>query len=401
MIPIGTDYQMRGRPWANYALVAANVGLFLLGRHGMTRASIMGISTLMLQPDNPQLHQFFTSMFLHAGWAHLIGNMLFLWIFGNAVNDRFGHLGYLAFYLSGGVLAGVGYLLLSGTAPVLGASGAISAVTGAYLVLLPRTRVTVLFFFFYILTPMEISSLFFLLFQLVYNLVMSLSTRVAGQYASGVAYAAHSSGYVFGIAVSAALLATRLLPRDPFDLLNLISASRRRSRYRRMATRGFDPFGFVSPSLRRQSPRKVKARTVESPPADTPAGRQLQLRKDISTACRRGDLTEAASKYLQLVQIADDALLSLPQQLDVANQLMASNQYPAAADAYERFLKHYGKYEHLADIHLMLGLIYGRYLNQFEQAIEHLELAIKGLEDPGKVELAKTDLARLRSHPSR
>ena len=88
-----------------------------------------------LHPDQPEILQFFTSVFLHGSWMHLIGNMIFLWVFGNAVNDRFGHVGYAAFYLAGGVLSGLGYVLLAGQAPVLGASGAISAVTGCYLVL--------------------------------------------------------------------------------------------------------------------------------------------------------------------------------------------------------------------------------------------------------------------------
>jgi len=368
MIPIGTDYRMQSRPWVNYALIAVNVLAYLSGLHGASQASIVRIDAWMLHPENPKLVQFFTCMFLHAGFAHLVGNMVFLWVFGNAVNDKFGHIGYLAFYLAGGVLAGVGYVLLSGSAPVLGASGAISAVTGAYLVLLPRTRVTVLFWFFYILTPVEISSLFFLMFQFVYNLFMSFSTSMVGQWAGGVAYAAHSSGYVFGIAVSAALLATGVLARDPYDLLNLIRASRRRS----------------------------QTRTVQAPPSATPAAKELQLRKQISEAYRRGDVPGAARAYLQLVQLIDDAALPLPQQLDVANYLMGTNQYAAAADAYERFLRHYGKYEHLADIQLMLGLIYGRYLNRFDRAEELLQKALAGLTDPGKIELARSDLARLR-----
>jgi len=381
---------MRIRPWANYALVGANVLLYLIGLNGGNEH----INAYLLQPYRPEVYQFFSSMFLHHNLMHLLGNMIFLWVFGNAVNDKFGNVGYLAFYLAGGVLAGVGYLLLHARVPVLGASGAISAVTGAYLVLLPRTRVTVLFFFFYILTPIELSSLFFLMFQFIINLVMSFSGAVLGRSAGGVAYVAHSSGYVFGIGVSAALLATGLMPRDPFDLLNLISGSRRRAKYRRMVNRGYNPFGHVGPSIRRDS-KRVKARGAQATP-DTPASRELQLRKEIAAAYDRGDLAEAAGKYLQLVQIADDAVLSRAQQLDIANYLMASNQYPAAADAYERFLKHYRNYEHLADIHLMLGLIYGRYLNRPSQAEKNLQRAIEGLDDPAKIELARGDLRSLQ-----
>jgi membrane associated rhomboid family serine protease len=397
MIPIGTNYRMTRRPWVNYALVAANVILFVLGCNGMTR-NIGRIEAYLLHPQAPLLHQFFSSVFLHGSWGHLIGNMIFLWVFGNAINDRFGHLGYLAFYLAGGILACVGYVLLAGNAPVLGASGAISAVTGAYLVLLPRVRVTLLAFFLYVLVPIEISSLLFLMFQFIWNMWMSLDATITGQGAGGVAYAAHSTGYVFGILVSIALLALRLLPRDAYDLLNLIRSWRRREKYRWMVAQGYSPFEptAVQQELPEDTKRYISARTVEAATADTESSRELQLRRDIADACRRQDLAAAASLYLSLVQVAEGAVLPQACQLDVANQLMATEQYAAAADAYERLLKHYSDYEHKADIHLMLGLIYGRYLHQYERAEETLQLAIRDLKDPRKLQLAKGDLQALR-----
>jgi membrane associated rhomboid family serine protease len=388
-------------PWVNYALVAANVGLFLFGMNGM-RDNVGRVEAYLLHPDAPVLHQFFSSMFLHGSWGHLIGNMVFLWVFGNAINDRFGHLGYLGFYLAGGVLAGVGYVLLSGQRPALGASGAISAVTGAYLVLLPRVRVTLLVFLLYVLMPIEISSLLFLMFQFVWNLWMSVDARITGQAAGGVAYAAHSSGYLFGIALAIVLLAVRLLPRDARDLLNLIRDWHRRERYRRMVARGYDPFaaGAAYRQPAEAKSRRVAARTVESATAETETSKELQLRRDIAAACRQHDVALAAELYLRLVQLADDPVLPRTYQLDVANQLMAGEQYAAAADAYERFLRHYGDYEHVADIHLMLGLIYGRYLQHYERAEEMLRLAASGLRDPHKVQLAKAELETVRRRRS-
>jgi len=392
MIPIRTDYRLHRTPWANYALLAANVILFVLGYHGGNPH----VRHWLLYPDNPQLYQFFTSMFMHAGWMHLIGNMVFLWVFGNAINDKFGHLGYLAFYLAGGVLAGLAYILIGGNAPVLGASGAISAVTGAFLVLLPRSRVTVMFWF-YIITFFDISSLYFLMFQFVWNLIMSFSVLGGTGAGGGVAYTAHSSGYLFGIVISAALLAGKLLPRDPFDLLNLIRDSRRRATFRRMVGRGYDPFSRTA-GAKAQSGRKwVSTNAVTAEQSDTPAARELLLRREISQACDRHDLHAAAVRYLELVQIADEAVLPKPQQLDVANQLMAHKQHPAAADAYERFLKHYGNYEHLADIYLMLGILYGRYLHKYDRAEQMLSQAVEKLTDERKIELAKADLEIVRA----
>ncbi|MCJ7543530.1 MAG: rhomboid family intramembrane serine protease [Phycisphaerae bacterium] len=395
-IPIRTDYRMTRTPWVNYLLVAINVAAFVVSYRWMLSTGATPVTHLLLDPDNPRLYQFFTSIFLHGSIMHIVGNMVFLWVFGNAVNDRLGHAGYLAFYLGGGVLAGVGYILLGGHYPVLGASGAISAVTGAYLVLLPRARVTLLMWLFYFLTTIEVSSLYFLMFQFAFNLWMSLDARFGGAASSGVAYAAHGSGYVFGIAVTAALLATRLLPRDPMDLLNLVRAARRRAHYRRMVQTGYDPFNPVGSQIADPQRRWVDAKTTAAAPPDTPEARELHLRREIAEAWSRHDLPEAAGKYLQLIQVAEGAVLPQDQQLDVANQLMAVEQYPAAADAYERFVNQYGAYEHIADIHLMLGLLYGRYLHQDAQAERLLRLALDSLKDERKRQLAREDLEALR-----
>jgi len=390
---------MTRTPWVNYGLLAVNVALYFLGYHAADRESYQRIFNWMLHPDNPRLPQFISSMFLHGHFWHLAGNMLFLWVFGNAINDRLGQVGYLAFYLAGGILAGVGYVLLSGAAPVLGASGAIAAVTGAYLVLLPRSRVTLLVMLFYFFTTLSVSSLYFLMIQFVWNLMMSFSTRI-GVGGGGVAYAAHCSGYAFGIGIAVALLALRVLPRDAFDLLNLIRARHRRARYRRMVGRGYDPFSNVGAKIGSPGGRWVDARTVEQSAPDTPGARELLVRKAISECFGRGDLPGATGKYLELVQIAEDPVLSRPQQLDVANHLMAGEQYAAAADAYERFIRHYGSYEYMPDIYLMLGLLYGRYLQQYDRAERYLQQAVDSLDDPRKLALARGDLENVRRHRS-
>lgn len=390
-IPIRTDYRMRSRPWVNYALIAANVMVFFAGFNGGYPKTI---EPLLLHPTMPQIHQFLSSIFLHGNFVHLLGNMLFLWVFGNAINDRFGHLGYLAYYLAGGVISSLGYILLSADVPALGASGAISAVAGAYLVLLPRVRVRLLVVF-PLITTFEISSLYFLLFQFIWDLLLTLGTIGKGASSGGgIAYAAHSSGYIFGIAVAAILLVFRVLPRDDFDLLSLIKSGRRRGRYRRMVSRGFDPFS--AREAKPGSPRWVRVKKTAAETPDSPAATELRLRGQIADACRRQDLQPAAEKYLRLVQIADEAVLSLQNQLDVANFLMSSQRHPAAADAYERFLKHYSTYDHLPDIHLMLGLLYGRYLHQYDRAQRMLNQAIKRLTDPQKLAMAKADLEAVR-----
>jgi membrane associated rhomboid family serine protease len=391
LIPIRTDYRLTRTPIVNYLLLGANIALFVLGYHGVTNESIRRIEPFLLDNNHPQVYQFFSSMFLHANLSHLIGNMVFLWVFGNAINDKFGNVGYLGFYLAGGVFAGLGYLLTTPAAPVLGASGAISAVTGAYIVLLPRVRVTLLVFFFFI-TFVEASSLVFLLFQFVFNMAFTFDaiTKPGG---GGVAYSAHAAGYVFGIGIAAFLLLSRLLPRDAYDLLNLIKSRHRRSKYRRMVSQGYDPFQYTS--VQKAKSRKVRARQVDSKPADAPEQRVAKLRRQIAQEVAAHNLPEASRMYLQLIQLEDDVVLPRHEQLDVANQLMSQQQYPPAADAYERFLKHYGQDNDAPDIHLMLGLLYGRYLHQYDAAKDHLTAAIENLHDDRKKQMARSELDQL------
>jgi membrane associated rhomboid family serine protease len=141
-----------------------------------------------------------SSQFLHGGWLHLLGNLLFLWIFGNNVEDRLGRLRFLLFYLVGGAAAGLTQVAIDpeSTIPTIGASGAIAATLGAYLVLFPRARITSLVFlgFFYQLidVPAVVVLVFWFLLQLIDG-IASLGVTDAG---GGVAFFAHIGGFVFG-----------------------------------------------------------------------------------------------------------------------------------------------------------------------------------------------------------
>jgi membrane associated rhomboid family serine protease len=148
-----------------------------------------------------------TSQFLHGGWFHLLGNMLYLWIFGNNVEDRLGRVGFLLFYLAGGVLAGLSQVAIDpvSTIPTIGASGAIAAVLGAYFVFFPRARVTSLVFlgFFYQLidVPAIIVLGFWFLLQIIDGLA-SLGVTQTG----GVAVFAHIGGFVAGALAARAII---------------------------------------------------------------------------------------------------------------------------------------------------------------------------------------------------
>jgi membrane associated rhomboid family serine protease len=396
MIPIGTDYRRRTTPWVNYGIIAVNVILYVLGYNANSAEHMARISGYMLEPDLPRLHQFFTCMFLHADLWHLLGNMVFLWVFGNAVNDKLGHVSYLAFYLAGGVLAGVGYLLLSGNAPVLGASGAIAGVAGAFLVLLPRTRISVIFLLGWYPLPAQLSSLIFVAIQFGFDLIMTVGV-MTGPGAGGVAYAAHATGYLYGGLIAAGLLVSHLMPRDAYDLPNVIRHRRRRAAFQRMAARGYDPHGVPDRMRNDTSAAPPVVRTLRvGPDEDAPPAPDAPLRQRIADAYAQHDLDTAAETYRQLQAEYPQTVLPRQQQLDIANQLMAREHYAAAADAYEKFLTSYQDYPYIADIHLMLGLLYARYLREPGKAEPLLAQALDTLADPRKRSLAEASLAQAR-----
>jgi membrane associated rhomboid family serine protease len=146
------------------------------------------------------------SMFMHAGLLHIGGNMLFLWVFGNNIEDRLGPVGFLAFYLIGGLIASLGHVFAdpNSTIPVVGASGAIAAVMGAYLVLFPRARVHSLIFlgFFVFFRPLPAWLL----------LGFWFISQFAVDPSSGVAWVAHVTGFAFGVVAGLILRATRPVP---------------------------------------------------------------------------------------------------------------------------------------------------------------------------------------------
>ena len=142
-----------------------------------------------------------TSQFLHGGWLHVLGNLLFLWIFGNNIEDRFGKVGFLLFYLAGGVVAALTQVVTDpdSTLPMIGASGAIAATLGAYLVLYPRARITSLVFLGFFYQLIDVPALIVLVFWFVLQLIDGLASL--GAVDAGVAFFAHIGGFVFGAAI--------------------------------------------------------------------------------------------------------------------------------------------------------------------------------------------------------
>ena len=209
MLPLRDNVPTRSRPLVTYALIVANILVWVLYQLPDLQGSVdeLAFHPCEVEGSCPQVGEGWlltalTSMFLHGGWMHLLGNLLFLWIFGNNVEDALGHVRYLVFYLAGGFVATAiqAFVTLSyaseleGTIPNVGASGAISAVLGGYLVLLPHARVLTIIVF----VLREIPAAFFLLFWFGFQLLDGGASIAHPEEGGGVAFFAHIGGFVFG-----------------------------------------------------------------------------------------------------------------------------------------------------------------------------------------------------------
>ena len=224
MFPIGDDNSDRHtQPIINYAIIAVNILVFvflqgiggndaftyafsLVPKEIMTGTDLVGLQTITDtitgqtgQIQNyptplPVYFNFLSSMFMHGGFSHIFGNMLFLWVFGDNIENRLGHIRYLIFYLLCGIAAALGQILLQTDSiiPMLGASGAISGVLGGYLLLFPRRSVRAIIFNFFTTVPAYVALGIWIVYQIVLGYLTPPGT-------GGVAYAAHIGGFIAGL----------------------------------------------------------------------------------------------------------------------------------------------------------------------------------------------------------
>lgn len=216
MLPIGDDDSARRTtPVVTYALIAINVLFFLVelsaGDAFIERWSV--VPRRLLANPAADFITIFTAMFMHAGWMHLLGNMLYLWIFGDNVEDRLGHTKYLIFYLLCGIAATFAQVLVDphSNVPNLGASGAIAGVLGAYLLMFPRGSVRVMMGRGIIPMPALIVIGFWAVLQFLSGFGAIATTEQSG--GGGVAYMAHVGGFVAGLVLAVLMGGTRQDPR--------------------------------------------------------------------------------------------------------------------------------------------------------------------------------------------
>ncbi len=376
-IPVGDHPNPRGIPYVNWLLIGLNVGIYffvswpLLSRaadlydpatvaylEAMSRALGVPARALARQvtaydvfvfqhgyiPASPSLIDLFSSMFLHAGFLHLAGNMLFLWIYGDNVEHRLGRVGYLVCYLATGVAATVGHAFFSGgsTLPLIGASGAISGVLGFYFVWFPRNTVKVLLILFpFFVNVIELPARWVLGFYLVLDNLLPLAFSGGG--GTGVAYGAHIGGFLGGVAL--AVLVSRL------------KAERTAQRFAPRMAAGIG--------------------TVDA----------------VTEALGQGKWGEAAQRYLRMSR-AELARIPARTALEIARWLEKEVSFAVAKVAYRRLIGSHPRGPHLAEAYLGLGLSHLR-AGDSTTAYQHLLTALDLDPSPREREIIMEALATI------
>lgn len=209
MIPLKDENPTKTFSFVTVAIIVINVLVFIyelsMGEQLEGKIALFAVTphNIMHMSNPGVLLTLITSLFFHAGFAHILGNMLYLWVFGNNIEDRLGHAKFILFYLSCGIVATLGHIITAPDSklPLIGASGAVSGVLGAYLLLYPRARVLVLVPLFYIWRVVKVQALWFLIFWIILQVFYG-TTSFALMDATdrgGVAWFAHIFGFFAGM----------------------------------------------------------------------------------------------------------------------------------------------------------------------------------------------------------
>ena len=377
ILPIGDSPNPDGTPFVTYTLIAANVAIYLLmlplswtrpefsdpllneyvhlvARHSGYKISIQEILASVsaydlavfrwgYRPVAPSILDLFSSMFMHGGFTHIFGNMLFLWIYGDNVEHRLGHFRYLAYYLATGAAATIFHAMFSPNSglPLVGASGAISGVLGFYFLWFPRNRVHMMLLFPF-LVRMTVSARALLgMYIVVQNIFPFLLSRGAG----GVAHGAHIGGFIAGLGIA-----------YMFDR------------------------------------RELSARPPEyaDGAAATDAG-------GIRDAIASGQMTEAARAYFKLASRASRGVLAPEDSIRLGKWLSENDHPEAALIVYRRHLRDYPTGPGVADAHAAAGYLQLKHFGQETSAYQHFLDALDQNPTPAAEALAREGLRMIRA----
>ena len=372
LVPYGVDNPMGRLPLMNWALIAANVGVFyfevLGGYFGF--AGPINLDVYGTVPAHLQWFQPLTSAFLHANVIHLFGNMVFLWTFGNNVNDKLGHWRYLAAYLAFAVLSNLGHAMLASgpmaLVPCIGASGAIFGVVGTYLTFYPINDVRVWYFLGFISGTFSCSAYWIIGLFVAWDVY----DAVAGTYGA-VAVMAHLAGFAAGAGLGLLLLWKDWVERDDYDLL-----SRLTGRQRSGTAHGFS--------------RRRGVEAAPMPPAEAErlaaAGR---MRTALCSQVKAGDLAGATELYRNFLEGFPGEALDEQAHVELANWLYRAQRFAEAAGAFHHFARTHPQHALAANALYSAGTLYAQSLGQPARGVALLKEAAQRLRDPAKARRAR------------
>jgi membrane associated rhomboid family serine protease len=322
--------------------------------------------------------------FLHSpsDWFHIAGNMLFLWVFGPSVEGRLGHVGFSVLYVLGAAAAAFAHSLNS-EAGLIGASGAVAAVSGAFIIFYPRVPFRLLLVLGMVVYT--IPAYWFIMFVLARDF---FGLGMGGQ----VSHAAHLGGYGVGMAGMVLLLATGVLKREPqYDLVSIFKHKQRLREFK------------AASEIHAERERRVKTgekRGREGAEVLNPDSEAIAVaRASVSTELSRHDVLGATRAYKEMLGKFPNGgtaiILSRQNQLAIGNGLFQNGDAATALPAYRHFLVMYPKDAQAAHVRLMIGLIRTRYVVDADEAKREIQAALPGLVEAEDVELARQLLEEL------
>ena len=395
IFPLGDDNPTRHTPVMTWLLIAANAAVFGMFNLQMPDSALTEWTVRWgYDVDHPFAKQIFTSMFMHAGWAHVLGNMWVLWIVGNNVEDKVGKLGFLVLYLLGGVAAALsfaGIALVTETspeaqaklvetigrahAPLVGASGAIAAIMGIYAVFFPEARVRLLVWWFLFVRVIPVRAKWFIGMTLGLDLITSVIAH--GAAAGGVATMAHVGGGAFG-AFAALLLKPMVGGGREGDAWDVHTG------FSRKQAAGTEPF---------RDPRAPRLDRLA--PGETDEAALVGVERSISQLVRGGRVREAIDVYPAYVSMAREQPLPDDVQIEIAHEFYRQWLPKEAIPAYLRYLETHPRGDDVAEAKFRLGVLYARGLSRRDEAVKWLREAVSEHADPKIRDAATQMLAQL------
>lgn len=356
LIPLGTTRSRTRSPAVTYSLIVGCIAAFMV----QNAVSVDEWRGYAIRGNGFEWYQLFTSTLLHGGLLHLGFNMLVLLALGPNVEDKLGHIKYLLVYLLGAVSAGLAHMLFS-SAGAIGASGAIAAVAGAYLVLFPSSRIICFTIWIGFIGRMPIPAWWFIGIKIAIDI---LAGGFGGN--TGIAHAAHLGGYALGIVAMLLGLQFRLIEREPQDLFTYFRQKRRKA--------------AIQEAIREQQSRVESTVGVDAEEHLSPQARRMhEERAAIARLVALGEFDEAAGAYERFTQehspTERGAALSSKHQLLLAEHLLRSDRPALALQAFHGFVAAYPRDRETPSASLMMGLLLARRLGRPGEARPHLEWA--------------------------